>query len=209
MERVFPEPNTGCWIWSGRLNHDGYGSLHIEDNEFGVHTAHRYSYILHKGELNGLQVLHSCDVRCCVNPDHLFLGTQTENILDMDNKRRRRVGLGVRNARSKINDSIAVEIKSLYSTGLYRQIDIAKKFNINRSLVGAIVANRTWKHVKGIEGIKRHTHRYGGTLFSPIQAQVIREAVKAGFKQDDIASYFKTWQQTISCIGRNKYYKSV
>src|SRR5687768_5617670 len=144
MKRVYPEPNTGCWLWTGRLNHDGYGSLHIKDNEFGVNTAHRYSYILHKGDLGGLQVLHMCDVRCCVNPDHLFLGTQTENIRDMDLKKRRNNAKGSKHGFAKITEQQALEIKKLYSTGNYRQVDISKMYGVERGVVSAIVNSRTW-----------------------------------------------------------------
>src|SRR5688572_8849275 len=130
MERVYPEPNTGCWFWTGRTNRDGYGQLHAEDNEFRANTAHRFSYLYHKGSLNGLQVLHTCDVRCCVNPDHLFMGTQVENIADMVSKNRHRKPVGEKSKKAKITQSQATEIKRLYSTGLYIQKDIAKLYNV-------------------------------------------------------------------------------
>jgi len=160
LERICFEPNTGCWLWLGRLNPDGYGSLHAEDNEFGAYSAHRYSYQLFNGPLNSLQVLHKCDVRCCVNPDHLFLGTQPENIIDMDKKNRRNPAKGEKIGNSKIKSEQALEIKKLYSTGNYRQIDIAKKFGVERGVVSSIVQNKTWIHVDGINEIKRHSKRY-------------------------------------------------
>lgn len=77
---------SGCWEWNGALRTDGYGILKIDGRNDG---AHRYSYILHNGEIGeGLLVLHKCDNRSCVNPDHLFLGTIKDNTDDKIKKGR-------------------------------------------------------------------------------------------------------------------------
>ncbi len=78
-----------CWIWTGARYALGYGAFGPKGT--GAMGAHRYSWILAHGEIpTGMLVLHKCDVRCCVNPDHLFLGTQKDNIADMIAKGRRR-----------------------------------------------------------------------------------------------------------------------
>lgn len=78
-----------CWIWTGARYALGYGAFGPKGT--GAMGAHRYSWILAHGEIPaGMKVLHKCDVRCCVNPDHLFLGTQKDNIADMMAKGRRR-----------------------------------------------------------------------------------------------------------------------
>ncbi len=64
-----PEPNTGCWLWTGALNRAGYGLFHSRS---GSNIAHRVSYELHRGPIpDGLTLDHLCRVRCCINPDHL------------------------------------------------------------------------------------------------------------------------------------------
>lgn len=86
MEKVSPEPNTGCWLWTGCLDHTGYAVFVFEGRP---QRASRAALVMLRG-LNpaGLYACHHCDVRSCVNPDHLFLGTAKENMQDCKAKGR-------------------------------------------------------------------------------------------------------------------------
>lgn len=76
---------TGCWLWRKSTMGGGYGSIYVGGKTTG---AHRVSYQIYKGEIpDGLMVLHKCDVPGCVNPDHLYAGTQAENLRDGRYKR--------------------------------------------------------------------------------------------------------------------------
>src|SRR5882672_10518509 len=88
IERI---PISGCWIWTGALNSRGYGRFR---NEGRMVLAHRESFKAFKGSTRGLHVLHRCDVPSCVNPDHLWLGTQSENMLDAYKKDRKKAKRG-------------------------------------------------------------------------------------------------------------------
>ena len=87
-ERV--KKTKGCWLWTGILGNHGYGVIFISKRPKAIfNLAHRLSWELHSGPIpEGMQVLHKCDIRPCINPAHLFLGTQKDNIHDMMRKRR-------------------------------------------------------------------------------------------------------------------------
>lgn len=86
LDRVSFEPNSGCWIWENNTYSNGYGRAHIRPFEI---STHRLSWMLFKGEINNdLHVCHKCDTRLCINPDHLFLGTNFDNMHDKIKKGR-------------------------------------------------------------------------------------------------------------------------
>lgn len=84
--KSFEKSNSGCWLWIKTLSNKGYGVTTAKGKRY---LAHRLSWILHNGDIPGrLCILHKCDTPACVNPDHLFLGTQSDNMRDMHRKER-------------------------------------------------------------------------------------------------------------------------
>lgn len=78
---VSPEPNSGCWLWMGAANADGYGHFGIARSK--PDKAHRVAYRLYRGPIpTGMIVRHKCDMPCCVNPEHLIVGTHQQNMDD-------------------------------------------------------------------------------------------------------------------------------
>jgi len=83
--KFVPEPNTGCFIWTGGVDEGGYGRFLFEGRN---RKASRIAWLLANGDAGELHVLHRCDTPACVNPDHLFLGTIRDNNMDRARKGR-------------------------------------------------------------------------------------------------------------------------
>ena len=144
MYKVHEEPNSGCWLWGGGLNEFGYGQFRFS----GYTTkAHRVSYQLFKGPPGGKYVLHTCDNPACVNPDHLWLGTQKDNMADMARKGRwdcngtRRLLRGVAHPSAKLTKVQVEQIRKDPAS----QRKLAKKYGVSQYCIWAIKSGKTWK----------------------------------------------------------------
>jgi hypothetical protein len=135
------EKTRTCWLWTGGLSPKGYGVHWIGR---GYKRAHRYSYQLATGIDPGRYVvMHSCDNRRCVNPEHLSLGSQTENIADMDRKGRRNAPRGTSHGCAALTESQVRAIRA----DPRPHAKIAGDYPVSKSGIGAIKAGRTWKHL--------------------------------------------------------------
>jgi len=137
-------PELGpCWLWTGATTPGGYGRFTLNKV---YKSTHRVSYELTHGLIpDGLDVLHRCDVRMCVNPAHLFLGTDLDNMADMVAKGRQT--LGTRNAMAKLNAEKVRDIKKRCGAKEISQSAIAREYGVDQCTVVDILQGRTWKHV--------------------------------------------------------------
>ena len=148
----------GCWLWKGKIGKNGYGYLAV--GHLKSVYAHRVSYEMYRGEIpDGLLVCHTCDVRHCVNPDHLFLGTDLDNNRDMRRKGRGRSNppRGSLSPCAKVNEEQVRLLRSLYAgpqprrkntiAGKYNQPELAKLFHLSQPQVATILSGRAWKHI--------------------------------------------------------------
>lgn len=138
-----PEPNTGCWLWSGTWVRDNYGT-------YGNTRAHRLSWMVFKGPIpKGRSVCHRCDTPSCVNPDHLFIGTHTDNMIDASKKGRLNVkkpGLqGENHHSSKITNQEARDISDKYKAGGISQYALARQYGICQAHVCRIIKSKRYK----------------------------------------------------------------
>jgi hypothetical protein len=136
MALAIPEPNSGCWLWTGSLTEKGYG-------HFDRSRAHRFSYELFCGPISGKNVVrHKCDVRCCVNPEHLLEGTQAQNLDDM--RTRDRAVVGSNHAHSKLTEEIVAFARPVRMRGK----DFAETYGVSRATASAVLTGKRWSHVK-------------------------------------------------------------
>jgi hypothetical protein len=136
-------PGSRCWHWTGATDKDGYGVLSLSSPHRSC-RASRFSYQVFKGPIpDGLLVLHTCDVTGCVNPDHLFIGTYTDNVLDCKNKNRLADTKGERHGRAKLTDEQVRQIRQWKGT----QGSAARYFGVCQQTISNIVIRRGWRHV--------------------------------------------------------------
>lgn len=142
--RVEFDTNGGCWLWPGCEVAVGYRAMQFEGKQ---RPAHRVSWIAHNGPIpDGLYVCHKCDVRACVNPDHLFLGTHSDNMRDMFAKGR---------GRQKLTPAQVSEIRAAYDPTPSRRgrinpnskAQIAKRYGVSRFAVADIIKGKRWGHL--------------------------------------------------------------
>lgn len=143
-----PKGTDGCWLWLGGMNDTGYGQIKID----GIfRKVHRIAYEYYYGTIkNRLFVLHHCDTPMCWNPEHLFLGTQRDNMIDMVTKGRHVDNRGENSGHSILTDAEVIEILRILKEepSYWGKIqDIALRFGISGSVVSEIKHNKTWTHI--------------------------------------------------------------
>lgn len=155
FERSYiPEPNSGCWLWTGALDaKTGYAHFRFDAKPGHSPGAHRASYRLFKcAEIpDGLMVCHKCDVRSCVNPDHLFLGTATDNMSDaaakgrMKWKRPTRPELprGEAHHMARLTADDVIAIRASRRPG----IELAERYGVSGNTVSRVRRRVIWRHV--------------------------------------------------------------
>ena len=111
-----------------------------------MQLAHRISWMLRFGDIpEGICVCHACDNPSCVNYEHLFIGSHTDNMRDMQAKKRAADTSRERNGRTKLSGEEVSEIRKLYATGKFRQQDLAEIYGVNQTNIGFIVRQETWR----------------------------------------------------------------
>lgn len=148
---IIKKPGDACWEWIGFKTPDGYGKFGVgRGNQY---YTHRFAWLFHTGTDPGdMQVCHTCDNPACCRPDHLFLGTQTDNMKDMTAKGRRSTAQlkdrrGERSGMAKFKDEQVIEMRTLRSNGGVTVKALAKRFNCHPRTVVLITGRHTWKHI--------------------------------------------------------------
>jgi hypothetical protein len=136
FQKHFRVEDNGCWVWIGEIDNDGYGKMRVN---YKKQKAHRVSYALFVGEIpDGHDVLHRCDNRPCVNPDHLFTGTHLENMIDAARKGRKSRYLTMEQA---------IEVRRLLDMGV-NMAALARRLGVPSRVISGIKNGTAWRYLK-------------------------------------------------------------
>lgn len=143
LENYIPIPECGCWIWCGASLPKGYGLLCNTYNRKYPIRAHRASWIVNNGPIpKGLHVLHTCDTPACINPRHLYLGTNKDNVKDREKK-----GRGHRGERHCFSKLTEQNVMSILQDSR-PQCEIAAHYGVKHNTISNIKTGTSWKHIK-------------------------------------------------------------
>lgn len=140
-DMISPEPNTGCWLFTGSENGRGYGLIGISGRSV---KAHRFAWESHNGAIPaGMHVLHKCDVRVCVNPDHLFIGTNYDNVQDKMAKGRVVAARGSKSSRAILTEDLVSVIRADPRSAPKLSVVLG----VSPSAIRACRNGQNWRHV--------------------------------------------------------------
>lgn len=134
--------SDGCWDWTAFRNHDGYGMFGVGRKAV---SAHRVAFLLFNGDIPaGLCVLHTCDRPACVNPQHLYVGTQLQNIRDRVERGRSRAPIGEEHGMAKLTRADVEMIRAEIAAGCVQE-RLAERYGVTPTTISAIKVRRLWR----------------------------------------------------------------
>jgi len=135
-----------CWGWTAGTSNDGYGIIGIGHVVVGWNCirAHRLSWMIHNGVIpEGKMILHHCDNPPCVNPKHLYCGTQSDNLKDAYKRNRHPINRGG----AKLTEAKVLKIRELVGSSKMTQSEVARKLEMSTQAISTIILRETWRHI--------------------------------------------------------------
>ena len=198
---------SGCWLWGGPKFGNKYGQLLVSEKE--VTTAHRFSWRVHKGEIpRGKYICHKCDVRNCVNPDHIYVGDHEDNTQDSVSrglykvsKSRRRFKLVRRGELPKnriLTREQAEQIRKDYAAKKFNQAQLAARYGVSQPLISKTILLAIHEGAV-ITGQKRKGH-FRRKLAVGAAEEIVKMYLGGGFTQKQLAEQFGCDQTYVSAL---------
>ena len=191
---------SNCWLWTSNVNHRGYGLFGLQRDCNGerktvMTVSHRLIFCVSYGMTNISAkdfVCHKCDVRNCVRPDHLFLGTHESNMKDMALKNRAHRPIGDLHHNKIINQDIALKIWEQYHVQCITQKQVAKNIGVNPAIVASVIKKQTWRHVTDLSSvIPRRTKK------APSSYYYGENCCRAKIKEHHVIDIWRTYHTSI------------
>ena len=143
VNRVKKENNNGCWLWKAKPTPYGYGRIMVMGRSY---FAHRFSWAIHKGAIPRDKILcHKCNIRLCVNPDHLYIGTYKDNY--NDTLASGKLYGGIRHPMAILNEAQVRVIKRLIELKCMTYLEISNFFGVKEPTIGGIACRKTWRDI--------------------------------------------------------------
>lgn len=210
-QKVQAGKSDECWEWQGRVGKNGYGVTYMHSHHL---YAHRMAWVITNGPIeDGLHVLHKCDNPRCVNPDHLFLGTQADNNRDMHRKGRNAQPGGEDHHRSRLTWEDVHTIRRRHAEERVPNKELAEEYGVHLATITGVIANRTWHDEGYTPPAQRLTSR--GVMnqhskLTPEKVRAIRSAYASGkANQYELARTYGVHQTTIHSILQRRSWKHV
>lgn len=144
---TMPEPNSGCWLWTGACDNDGYARITIgslKDNSKRSAVVSRLVCEKIHGLPDNMLALHKCDNPNCINPDHIYPGTQKQNTKDcIDRNRRTQIKRGEENNMAVLKPEEVLHIRSSEQRG----VDLAARYGVSQATISIIRSRKIWRHI--------------------------------------------------------------
>lgn len=188
-----------CWLWNGPVDKNGYGRMRVGGRK--IKGVHRVSLEAHTGQVaDGLLVCHHCDTPACVNPQHLYVGTALQNNRDKMQRGRGVFYHGEESGTSKLTEENVREIVRLYSTGEWRQADLASKYAVSNATIQLILSGKNWKHldIAPFKGMRHAAKKTLRKLTADQQSSLVAEYIGGGISQMALAKKYGVSQQYVS-----------
>ena len=204
------EISNGCWEWHGRIARR-YGGFWLRDAQ---QQAHRVAYHNFIGPVpNDQLVCHHCDNPICVRPDHLFLGTNSDNRVDCIHKQRHNSPWGENHHMTKLTNDDVLCIRGLIASGI-RDKEIGRQFGVSNDVIGGIRRGNTWKHMTAPGAVREKWNRARGERSSTAKLKepevwMIRHLVHHGCTNKTAALMFRVSPSSVDFIRRGITWQDV